>query len=248
MILEIKYFSWYPLLPLIILLAAVLFFSIGKMLWKQHRENKFVKNQQQPNVETPRYHSLTRRKYDANETELIKKAAVEACLTFNCKLEILINIIQAETPEELDVATTAMSEEFKKQQPPPPPSKNQDPVYLDMKNLFPRLDENIFEKWENPLKLLYKKENIKNNHFCCNKCGRKIGADWESQLSSGDMKITVSGQGSRILLGVNGDYSHPALVSDDPQVLQIRWGVNLTYRLCLDCHNNFVTHIGNFLK
>lgn len=89
------------------------------------------------------------------------------------------------------------------------------------------------------------------NKKICSRCGQKISTGWEQSSCNFDLSINIDCQSTQALFGdeSNIGFDHPAIAEKSNfQHLHILSGGDNNYRLCCNCHRDFVRMVGNFLK
>lgn len=90
-----------------------------------------------------------------------------------------------------------------------------------------------------------------NNHSCCSKCGKSLSTRWEENACYIKLEIGIDCCSTDALFGRDDKIglNHPAIKEGSGyQKVFIESRKGSDYRLCWDCHRDFVKQVGTFLK
>lgn len=90
-----------------------------------------------------------------------------------------------------------------------------------------------------------------NNRSCCSKCGKPLSTQWEENACYIKLEIGIDCCSTEALFGRDEKigFNHPAIKEGSGyQKVFIESRKESDYRLCWNCHRDFVGLVGMFLK
>jgi len=85
----------------------------------------------------------------------------------------------------------------------------------------------------------------------CSHCGNEISDNWEDH-PSGKIVLGISSRSIDSLWGENSPigFDHPILIKDASnfQNIVMNWSNSSNYRMCRNCQQKLMKHIGDFFK
>jgi len=85
----------------------------------------------------------------------------------------------------------------------------------------------------------------------CSKCGNELPDTWEQRACGISIEINIDCCSSDTLWGYDNNisFSHPSIQEGSgEQRIKIKTGNKSEYNLCIDCHKQFISTIGNWIK
>lgn len=90
-----------------------------------------------------------------------------------------------------------------------------------------------------------------SNRSCCSKCGKPLSTRWEESACHIKLEIGIDCCSTEALFGSDEKmgFNHPAIKEGSGyQKVFIESRKESDYRLCWNCHRDFVKLVGTFLK
>ena len=90
-----------------------------------------------------------------------------------------------------------------------------------------------------------------SNRSCCSKCGKSLSTRWEENACYIKLEIGIDCCSTEALFGRDEKigFNHPAIKEGSGhQKVFIESRKESDYRLCWNCHRDFVKQVGTFLK
>tara|TARA_R110000765_G_C18486404_1_gene553342 strand:- start:46 stop:468 length:423 start_codon:yes stop_codon:yes gene_type:complete len=92
---------------------------------------------------------------------------------------------------------------------------------------------------------------VVSERSCCSKCGKSLSTRWEESACHIKLEIGIDCCSTEALFGrdENIGFNHPAIKEGSGyQKVFIESRKESDYRLCWNCHRDFVKQVGTFLK
>ena len=97
----------------------------------------------------------------------------------------------------------------------------------------------------------HKQKTMESEIKVCSKCRNQLNDIWEQRACTINLEIGIDCCGSDALFGYNNNigFKHSSIqAGSGEQNIKIKTGGESEYKLCIDCHKQFVRTIGQFIK